>query len=121
MKVRFACTNRECGKMLRISVEMAGRRGRCPFCGTVQFIPAEDSLPEETVQPAELTPAKSVAPAKQESSQDPPWAPKFSRTKGEVQRRPMAAAPAEKPRPQVRPQTTYVPADDVEAIPLKLD
>ncbi|GIW81826.1 MAG: hypothetical protein KatS3mg105_3633 [Gemmatales bacterium] len=40
MPIRVKCTNRECGKVLTVKDELAGKRGKCPACGKILSIPA---------------------------------------------------------------------------------
>jgi DNA-directed RNA polymerase subunit RPC12/RpoP len=56
MGVRFACHS--CGKQLNVKQELAGKRGRCPTCGTRFRIPMDhqdQSIPlDETVERGSL-------------------------------------------------------------------
>src|SRR5205823_6600478 len=41
-KIRFLCPH--CGKAVGVSAQHAGKRGRCPGCGTVIRTPAAETL-----------------------------------------------------------------------------
>jgi hypothetical protein len=48
MPITFDCT---CGKMLRVPDEHAGRRAKCPACGSVVPIPGPDPVFEVVEKP----------------------------------------------------------------------
>jgi hypothetical protein len=43
MPITFTCTNPQCGKKLSAKEELAGKRLRCPCCGTVQEVPPPEA------------------------------------------------------------------------------
>lgn len=40
----------KCGAILEVALEMAGRRGKCPTCGGVVAVPAEDALRQKMTE-----------------------------------------------------------------------
>jgi hypothetical protein len=53
MPVKLRCSNPDCQRLLRIKDKYAGRRGRCPFCGTKVDVPdANGVLPRPIVRGA---------------------------------------------------------------------
>ena len=44
MPIEFRC--HQCGKLLRVGDETAGKQAKCPSCGAVQMIPAASPAPE---------------------------------------------------------------------------
>src|SRR5262245_66389796 len=57
MVISFACANVKCKKPLKAKDDLAGRRFKCPSCGSVIEVPAAR---EERVQAA--APPKAAAP-----------------------------------------------------------
>jgi hypothetical protein len=45
MPIQFQCPNASCGQVLTVKDEYAGRKGRCPSCGTAVDIPAAKPVP----------------------------------------------------------------------------
>jgi len=69
MAIRVTCT---CGQVLQTGDEHAGRKGRCPGCGTILQLPsappAADAAPQGATAPR-VTPGVSAPPGV------PPWGP----------------------------------------------
>ena len=57
MPIEFRC--QQCGKLLRVGDETAGKQGKCPACGAVQLIPA-GSAPEKPSPPPAASPFGSA-------------------------------------------------------------
>jgi phage FluMu protein Com len=68
MPIEFRCT--QCGKLLRTGDDTAGKRAKCPQCGTMLAIPAPDAAPpggsmpppHPTFAPAPGYPAPGASP-----------------------------------------------------------
>ena len=54
--IEFKCSR--CGKQLKVKDEAAGKRGKCPQCGTVLQVP--DASPEPTLEPEISQPSSSA-------------------------------------------------------------
>jgi len=96
MKISFFCSNPACAKQLSVEDSFAGKKGRCPHCGTVQKIPAGADQPADAqLEPrvhADVQQTKPQAPAPAGPAAppaNPPWAPRTGRIVGEAKRRPM--------------------------------
>ncbi len=62
MAIRFTCANPDCAKTVRAPDDAAGKKARCPACGTLQRVPApDDSLASQTMSPAGVTPEDTSA------------------------------------------------------------
>jgi len=59
MPIQFSCTN--CDKTLRVKDESAGKRAKCPACGTVLQIPAASAAASPALAPAPPQPAAQPA------------------------------------------------------------
>lgn len=81
MPIEFRC--QQCGKLLRVGDETAGKQAKCPSCGSVQTIPAATPAPEMPSPPPMARPvgnpfgtgplAPSAAPdGEQNPYQSPP-------------------------------------------------
>jgi hypothetical protein len=87
MPILVMCVNPECGEIIHAPDSAAGKKGRCPFCGMVQDIPAapegtQDALHEEDASEEEMVVLKdsgwidSAVRAEQEEeppTPDEPW------------------------------------------------
>ncbi len=51
-----------CGKTLSVDDSMAGKRGKCPKCGTVLVVPDDGPVRAEVAAPEPKAPADSVCP-----------------------------------------------------------
>ena len=47
MSIEFPCS--QCGKLLRVGDDAAGKQARCPACNTVQAIPSAASVPQGAI------------------------------------------------------------------------
>jgi prepilin-type processing-associated H-X9-DG protein len=56
--IEFACT--QCGKHLKVKAEAAGKKGKCPQCGTLLHVP--DAAPEPILETAPDYPRSSPKP-----------------------------------------------------------
>jgi hypothetical protein len=79
MAIRVTCSNRNCGKVLVVRNEYAGKKGTCPSCGRELVIPAADSpearaetgAAEGYVRPAYTGPVEPVGePAARQGGHD---------------------------------------------------
>ena len=43
MPIRFSCENPQCGRRMKAPDGTAGRKARCPACGTIQVIPSPEA------------------------------------------------------------------------------
>jgi len=71
--IKLECDN--CGQVINLKDEMAGRKGRCPRCGSSMIIPggsrasaasdllAEESVPNEILPPSECVAAQKAVDA----------------------------------------------------------
>ncbi|HUU42478.1 MAG TPA: DUF4282 domain-containing protein [Planctomycetota bacterium] len=59
MSIEMSCPG--CGKQLRLPDSMAGKRGKCPSCGTVMDVPAVE-VAQEVPEPAGLPPQQYYQP-----------------------------------------------------------
>lgn len=41
-RITFVCTRKDCGKVIRVPVELAGRKGRCPRCKRAVRVPSDE-------------------------------------------------------------------------------
>lgn len=57
MPIEFRC--QQCGKLLRVGDESAGRQAKCPSCASVQTIPAASPAPEMPSAPPMARPASN--------------------------------------------------------------
>lgn len=57
MPIEFRC--HQCGKLLRVGDETAGKQAKCPSCGSVQAIPAASPAPEMRGPPPLARPASN--------------------------------------------------------------
>lgn len=57
MPIEFRC--QQCGKLLRVGDESAGKQAKCPSCGSVQAIPAASTAPEVPSAPPMARPASN--------------------------------------------------------------
>jgi hypothetical protein len=60
---------------LRVATDKAGKRGKCPKCGTALTIPFESSVPDEAPPPQKVTarpPARPAGPMRAEAVDDEP-------------------------------------------------
>ena len=56
MPIEFSCS--ECGKTLRTPDDSGGKKGRCPDCGSIMLIPAQDGATSSLPTPQKPTPQK---------------------------------------------------------------
>lgn len=62
MAIRFTCANPDCAKTVRAPDSAAGKKARCPACGTPQRVPSpDDSLASQTMSPASMAPEDTAA------------------------------------------------------------
>lgn len=66
MPIEFRCPN--CSSMLRTPDESAGKKAKCPQCGTVADVPTE---PAPGATPAAADPFAGISPFEQSASTDP--------------------------------------------------
>jgi hypothetical protein len=64
MAIRFTCTNAACGQSVKAPDSAAGRSAQCPYCRTLQKVPAPQ--PAHSASPAE--PAAEAEPAPERSA-----------------------------------------------------
>lgn len=57
MPIEFRC--HQCGKLLRVGDETAGKQAKCPSCGSIQAIPAASPAPEMPSAPPLARPASN--------------------------------------------------------------
>src|SRR5205085_3553362 len=81
MTIAFQCSG--CGATLRVPDTMAGRRGKCPKCATVNRIPGEGGQVQTAPSPARPAPAPDAAAEGEEAGGAPePRPPKAARKRG---------------------------------------
>lgn len=78
MSIEFNCS--QCGKLLRVGDDAAGKQARCPACGAVQEIPSSTPSAQSPFGSAATVPQSAPAPADSEVNpyQAPtsaPWYP----------------------------------------------
>jgi len=61
--IEFKCS--ECGKQLRVKDDAAGKKGKCPQCGTVLLVPAKQ---ESSLQPADSRPNDGIGDVEQRTA-----------------------------------------------------
>ncbi|PQO44910.1 AAA family ATPase [Blastopirellula marina] len=71
--IEFACSG--CGKKLRVGLEAAGKKARCPQCDSVQVVPEQSQVngathPPQGTPEAESTSAETVTPLGDDASSD---------------------------------------------------
>lgn len=49
MPIQMSCTG--CGQSLRVGEEHAGKKARCPNCGTINSVPADSDVPSPAQDP----------------------------------------------------------------------
>ena len=99
MSITFAC---DCGKQLKVGDEYAGKRAKCPACGSVLAVPAGDGFP-----PAPPAPVADADDSYRMLDDDPPAV--APRPASDEYRRPRSLAP-EPPResePDGPPRARY--------------
>ncbi|MDB5299569.1 MAG: Alpha/beta hydrolase family protein [Phycisphaerales bacterium] len=74
MTIEFACA--ACGKQFKVDAQMAGKRGKCKACGTVNTVPAAQNAPPALDAPSTRVQApvvtKAAAPARSGAVVPPP-------------------------------------------------
>jgi hypothetical protein len=98
MSIEMRCTG--CGQTLRVADEHAGKKARCPACGTIVQVP-----------PAGAGPASSPQPAAESRS---PFAPEATSPGAE---NPFADRPEPQPNPYASPATPAVTTSGIRARP----
>ncbi|MDB5330842.1 MAG: Alpha/beta hydrolase family protein [Phycisphaerales bacterium] len=71
MTIEFACAG--CGKQFKVDAQMAGKRGKCKACGTVNTVPAASDA--QAAAPAPALAVTKSAPAARPALTTPPAAP----------------------------------------------
>ncbi len=61
MSIEMQCTG--CGQTLRVGDDHAGKRARCPSCGTITQVPGSGMAPAPQYTPPAGIPTKPVIPA----------------------------------------------------------
>lgn len=79
MSIEFACS--QCGKLLRVGDDAAGKHARCPSCAAVQPVPARHEPASPVVEPL-LAPELPVRAADQNPYQAPTSAPWYGEAAG---------------------------------------
>jgi phage FluMu protein Com len=69
LPIEFHCS--ECGKMLRTPDNSAGKKGRCPDCGTIMTIPVQSTNPSSTAQAPSTSRTTPKAKAATPPAHDP--------------------------------------------------
>jgi hypothetical protein len=64
--IKVKCPNADCGKVAQVKDEFAGKRAKCPACGTIMHIPNAAAPIEAAVQPP---PSRRSAPPPMEEAQ----------------------------------------------------
>jgi hypothetical protein len=97
MPIPMTCA---CGRSLRIKDEFAGRRAKCPGCGTVLHVPLPEVNDEE--EPLEVLPAEPPAaeapPREAIRAEPPPPEPAPPRPSSPKRRNPRRDEPRDLPR-----------------------
>jgi DNA-directed RNA polymerase subunit RPC12/RpoP len=74
MPIEFACSS--CQQTVRVSDAAAGKKGRCPKCGSILDIPMASSAAPAASAPAPARPKPTAVPAKPAAAAAPKPAPK---------------------------------------------
>jgi hypothetical protein len=100
--ISFQCYS--CGQVLKVGLDKAGKRGKCPKCGTLLTIPISSTVAEAPPKPAAPAPPPVPAAPAQPSYPPPAGQPQYPAPP----QYPQAPAPA--PYPAAPPQYAPGPA-----------
>jgi hypothetical protein len=96
--ISFQCYS--CGQVLKVGLDKAGKRGKCPKCGTLLTIPVSSTAPEPPAAPAAppvaVAPPAAEAPAEAQQAVTAPYASPGTALPGPLRAEPVdgpAAAP----------------------------
>lgn len=106
MPISFDCS---CGKRFRVKDELAGKRARCPACGTVLVVPVADAVFGDDLEPNPPPPPPAEeAETYRVQEQPAPEKPRRRPVPGPAE----PTGPAEPPRRPARRQTRPSPAPE---------